>query len=216
MIDRALFFANIRVAFGHLVQEQVDGFTLILDEWEARHANEDIRWLAYMLATAWWETGKRMQPIREVGRGHGRKYGTTFYGRGYVQLTWEENYSKMGNLLNLPLVQDPDLALVPRHAIRILFEGMLRGKSGVGDFTHKSLDQYFNATTDDPVGARHIINGSDEAAIIAGFHRKFLHALKGAKRSGLVVVKKGAPANDNPPPKMSWLAVLVNAFFRKG
>ena len=28
----------------------------------------DIRWAAYMLATAWWETGRTFRPLREYGR----------------------------------------------------------------------------------------------------------------------------------------------------
>lgn len=37
----------------------------ILSEWEARGLL-DKRWLAYMLATAFHETGSRMQPVRET------------------------------------------------------------------------------------------------------------------------------------------------------
>ena len=42
-----------------------------------------------------------MQPIEEYGKGKGRPYGIkdretgeTYFGRGYVQLTWRENYAR--------------------------------------------------------------------------------------------------------------------------
>ncbi len=54
-----------------------------------------------MLATAYWETAQTMEPIEEYGKGAGRPYGEpdpateqTYYGRGYVQLTWLPNYEK--------------------------------------------------------------------------------------------------------------------------
>ena len=58
-------------------------------------ATDDIRWLAYCLATAFHETAATMEPIPEYGEGGGKPYGqpvglmgSAGYGRGYVQLTW--------------------------------------------------------------------------------------------------------------------------------
>ena len=77
MIDRDKFFGRVRVMpfGGALHQGQVDGCNAILDAWEARPAFTDLRWLAYMLATAKWETAHTMQPIEEIGKGRGRPYG---------------------------------------------------------------------------------------------------------------------------------------------
>lgn len=179
MINREGFFNLVREKFGRLTQDQVSGFNAILDEWE-RKALKDLRWLAYMLATAWHETDKTMRAIREYGRGKGRKYGVPhpktgkiYYGRGLVQLTWYENYALMTKLLGVDLVVNPDLALDPVIAVDIMFEGMTKGESGVGDFTHKSLEDYFNARVEDPVNARRIINGLDKAQLIAGYYRAF-------------------------------------------
>ena len=36
-----------------------------------------------------------------------------YYGRGPIQLTWERNYAKYGDLLGVDLVGDPDLLLDP-------------------------------------------------------------------------------------------------------
>ena len=177
------FFPSVRKSFGKLNQAQVDGFNAILNEWDKQKLT-DPRHLAYMLATAWHETAHTMQAIREYGRGKGRKYGAkdaktgqVYYGRGLVQLTWDYNYKKMGKILGLPLYEKPDLALDPAVAVQIMFEGMLSAKSFDGDFTGRSLENYFNKKVNDPVGARAIINGKDRAKLIAGYHVKFLDAL---------------------------------------
>jgi predicted chitinase len=98
--------------------------------------------------------------------------GRVFYGRGYVQLTWANNYAKMAALTGADLVGHPDLALDPEIAAVILLEGM---KGGM--FTGVGLTRYFNETTDDPVNARRIINGTDHAADIAAIHAGFLAGL---------------------------------------
>ena len=42
-----------------------------------------------------------------------------YYGRGFIQLTWEFNYIRYGSELSEPLANSPDLALVPTIAARI-------------------------------------------------------------------------------------------------
>lgn len=180
MIDRGRFFTAVRSGpfGGSMTQGQVDGCNAILDSWEARPDFTDRRWLAYMLATAKWETAHTMQPIEEIGKGHGRPYGRptadgrAFYGRGYVQLTWATNYAKMAALTGADLVCHPDLALDPEIAAVILLEGM---KGGM--FTGVGLPRCFNDAVDDPVNARRIINGTDHAADIAVIHAGFLAGL---------------------------------------
>ena len=96
-----------------------------------------------------------------------------YYGRGDVQLTWYENYELMGKLLNIPLLEQPELALSPEISARIMIEGMTKGASNRGDFTGVSLENYFNATKDDPINARRIINSLDQANKIAGYYDRF-------------------------------------------
>jgi putative chitinase len=184
MIDKKKFFSEVRKSFGKLDQSQVEGFEAILDEWEADDTLVDLRWLAYMLATAWHETAHTMQALCEYGRGKGKKYGKPdpktgeiYFGRGLVQLTWAANYKKMADILAVDLYEKPALALDLHIAVMIMFEGMLTRKSFKGDFTGKSLENYFNQKVDDPIGARRIINGTDRAETIAGYHKKFLAAL---------------------------------------
>lgn len=177
------FFSEVRKNFGKLSQDQVDGFNIILSKW-TEYELTDLRHLAYMLATVWHETAHTMQAIEEYGKGRKKKYGKidpktghAYYGRGLVQLTWDYNYKKMGKLLDVDLYNNPSLALDPLVAVEILFEGMLTRKSFKGDFTGKSLENYFNKTVNDPIGARRIINGTDKNKLIAGYHNKFLNAL---------------------------------------
>lgn len=180
-INSVKFFGVIRAHFGALKQSQVDGFNTILDEWKASGLT-DLRWLAYMLATAWHETAATMQAIEEYGKGKGRAYGKPvngkiYYGRGFVQLTWDYNYKKMGKILGIDLYENPDLALKTDVACKIMFEGMTTGKSFAGDFTGKHLGNYFNKTVNDPINARRIINGTDKAKLIAGYYEIFLAAV---------------------------------------
>lgn len=196
--DRPTFFAFARKSpFGNrLTPEQVRGMDAILDHWDHWYASLDIRFLAYILATSFHETGGRMVPVRE-GFGKtdaasrkivaGYKYGKpdpetghVYYGRGHVQLTHKENYARMGDFVGADLVSNPELALDPEISLEILFEGMLLGASGKGDFTGKSLEDYFSDKVDDPVGARRIVNGTDKAQLIASYHKAFLDSLRAA------------------------------------
>lgn len=45
--------------------------------------------------------------------------GATYYGRGYIQLTWKGNYVWFGSRLGLDLMHEPDLALTPGNAASI-------------------------------------------------------------------------------------------------
>ena len=64
MFDREIFFDTVRSdPFGGcLMQDQVDGMNFILDSWEAVPPSDDLRWLAYALATTYHETGATMLP----------------------------------------------------------------------------------------------------------------------------------------------------------
>lgn len=192
MIDAKTFFYLVRIKLfgGRLDQRQVDGMNAILAEWAKREL-ADLRWLAYMFATVFWETAHTMWPIEEWGKGEGHPYGVpdanghAYYGRGFVQLTWKSNYATMTKLLGIDLVSHPEWALQLPTATQILFEGMLRAESKVGDFTGLALDDCFNATTENWNHARAIINGTDHAAAIADLGKTFLGALQQAEAGEL-------------------------------
>lgn len=163
------FFAAVRAHpfGGSLAQGQVDGLTRILNEWDQHEDLTDDRFLAYMLATVYWETAHTMQPIREMGSEaylRSKRY-YPWVGEGLVQVTWEVNARKFG-------AQKPGDLLTWPIALVALFKGMTDGM-----FTGKKLVDYFNETQDDPVGARRIINGQDHATDIAAIYKQFLTAL---------------------------------------
>lgn len=187
MIDRKLFYQNIKTTglFPRLSQSQMNGLEAILSQFEALKMT-DTRMLAYMLATAYHETARTMQPIEEYGKGKGRPYGSKikmdrkpyttpdklYYGRGFVQLTWYENYLSAGKKLKIDLLNNPELAMQLPTATAILFKGMQEGW-----FTGKKLSDYINGPACDFKNARRIINGLDRAADIAGYATSFSHAI---------------------------------------
>lgn len=207
-ISRKAFFDKVRASpfDGSMTISQVQGMGAILSEWERRGLT-DLRWLAYMLATTFHETAHTMQPIHEIGKRDyfnkyepGTKIGATlgntkmgdgylYRGRGFVQLTGRANYDKMRGILGVDLIGNPDLALDPKNAAAIMFEGMSRGT-----FTGKRLTDYFNASATDYVNARKIINGTDRAELIAGYARSFYTALNAAQ----AVAAQPAPPDVEP------------------
>lgn len=192
---------------GRLTQSQVDGMSVILNTWEASTLT-DLRWLAYMLGTAYHETAATMQPIREYGgydyfeRMYGpngrrpdtaRRMGNTepgdgarYCGRGFVQLTWKNNYARASRVVGVDLVAQPDLAMEPSIAARVMFEGMTdremifedKSADPAFSFTGRTLEDYFNYTLEDWFNARRIINGTDHAAMIAETAQDFYAALE--------------------------------------
>lgn len=177
MINRSIFFNHVRGSLfnGSLKQSQVDGMDYMLTVFEQDYNWPDMRWLAYAFATAYHETAYTMLPITEYGSQsylNSKPY-APYWGRGYVQLTWEDNYRKMGQKIGIDLLgNNKDRALEPAIAAEVMYSGMRDG-----DFTSKRLSHYFSSTVNDPVNARRIINGTDRAQTIAGYHEKFLQAL---------------------------------------
>lgn len=201
-LDPAVYFPRHRAAFGRLDQGQVDGVNALLAGMAGDASLTDIRHAAYMLATAWHETAMTMQPIAERGpvayfnrydpvladtaqrratavrmgntlRGDGYRY----RGRGYVQLTWFANYHKAGLAVGVDLVADPDSAMEPAIAYRVMSAGMREGW-----FTGARLTDYIRGTRCDYVNARRIVNGTDKAVTIADYARRFESILRAAEK----------------------------------
>ncbi|KAF0218784.1 MAG: Chitinase class [Geobacteraceae bacterium] len=172
-IDKEKFLFLYVNEYGELKESQRDGILFLLSKLCGDSLIIDIRHAAYMLATVKHECAGRWQPIEEFDKGAGRKYGKpaangkTFYGRGYVQLTWAENYQTMGQALGIDLYNHPEMACTPDVAYKIMSRGMRKGS-----FTGVKLLTYIDGEKCDYHNARKIINGLDCAEKIAGYAQK--------------------------------------------
>jgi len=170
---------------------------------------------AYVLATAFWETNRTMKPVDEAywlseewRRKNLRYY--PWYGRGFVQLTWRDNYVRAGKALKVDLITDPRRALDPEISASVLVLGSLDGW-----FTGQKLGDYITIARSNYTAARRIINGTDKAAEIAAIAVAYEAALK-ANGYGI-----DAPPLDHVPVKAVpsfWASLFaaIAAIFGKG
>lgn len=187
LFNRDNFFAKYRSDIDSLEQDQVDGLNTLLG-----HIENDSRWtnipqIAYFLATIYHETAQTFQPVKERRGRPGTKiraiqdryWPSGYYGRGYVQITWEKNYRLFG------IADNPDKALEPDTAYEIAAKGMLQGL-----FTGKKLSDFVSADKQDFFDARTVINGHDHAADIEIYAQHFLDILTASQQ---------APVQDTAP-----------------
>lgn len=223
-MDRKAFFDALRKrdsgVFGtSLTVGQVGGAEAIIDEAMKRKTPQPH--LAYMLATAYHETAHTMQPVRETlavsddqaiarldtafRRGklpwvktpywRKDKDGKSWLGRGLPQLTHKSNYEKMSKIVGVDLVEDPNRAMIPDVAIKIMFEGMERGS-----FTGHKLSDYDSPKGYDNFNARRIINGVESAKTVAGYAQVFDKALTAAGYDPHAVPVPAPKPVDAPKP----------------
>ncbi|WP_205728657.1 PAAR-like protein [Flavobacterium sp. J27] len=164
---------------------------------EKRKCN--LKHIAYMLATSKLETANTFNPINEyggntyfeqmydpiLGKNEKRRNlsiangnttqgdGVKYHGRGFVQLTWKDNYQKMKDKFNVDLINNPEKALEHELAMKIMIFGMEDGT-----FTGKKLADYINDNKTDYLNARRIINGTDRASDIKEYAEKIEKCLK--------------------------------------
>ena len=193
------FFKGYRQLFGPFQQEQRDALYIILKCIENDSYKLELEQYAYILATIHHETNKTYRPIKEklqviattahqkrIKDLQSRYAPSGFYGRGYVQITWQQNYRALGEKLkkhysdyiDLPddwLEKNPDQALKPPVAWHIISLGMR-----LGLFTGVCLSKYISQKTGekDYVSARKIVNGTDKADEIANVAFRFERLLK--------------------------------------
>ena len=205
MSQEQWFFKKLRdnLFSGSLKQSQVEGINILLEA----SASLPLEQRAYVFATVYHETARTMQPIEEYGKGKNRAYGTwqtnskgeqycyrngmktqvytqaeyphLYYGRGFVQLTWLENYQRATVQLQSKLPENVDLAQQPHLACRIDLAAHIAVCGMVqGWFTGKKLSDYINSNKKDYHNARGIINAIDKADTIARYAVQFEQALK--------------------------------------
>lgn len=140
---------------------------------------------AYILATGWIETAFTMKPVEEAYYLQ-QRYGWSdermdkwrrdnlryypWHGRGYVQMTWEDNYKRADRELYLDgqLLRKPDLAMDPAISSQVTVLGMQRGW-----FTGKKLSDYITLQKSDFYNARRIVNGTDRQQDFADVARVY-------------------------------------------
>jgi hypothetical protein len=181
---------------------------------------------AYVLATAYHETAHTFEPVREAYylgkkaaayRKKLRYY--PYYGRGFVQLTWERNYILAGKKLGKNFVDNPDDVMEPNDAAEILVLG-----SKEGWFTGKKLSDYITPDKTDYVNARRIINGLDKASEIALLANQFEEELSIGDRYKFKSTQKpvqpvpkpvgGSPSQNTKRPWWSFLIDFIIGLFK--
>lgn len=176
------------------------GYTqVVIKECEARNVTR--AQAAYILATAYWETARSMQPIKETVMPHHRDRNPSdaevirrldhawsagrlgqvrkpywrdgWFGRGFVQLTHKRNYERASRELRIDMVSNPSKAMEPKISAKVLVQGMMQGW-----FTGAALPRFINETKIDYVNARRVVNGTDRAQEIAAYARQYFYALE--------------------------------------
>lgn len=210
-MDRAKFFASARARasgiFGtSLSAAQVQGVEAILDEGQRRGAK--VQELAYILATAYHETGAKMQPVSEnlnysaAGlRGTFPKYfseaDARVYARQPQRIANRAYANRIGNgneasgdgwrFRGRGLVQITGRANYRTYGIESAPDKALQPATSTriifdgmlnGQFTGKKLSDYIANGKADYYGARRIVNGTDKAAQIAVYAKAFEKALR--------------------------------------
>lgn len=224
------FFNEIRPMFYPLTAEQVKGVEGIINAFnEVGDGDQDT--LAYALATAYYESP--MIPVREgfaktdegarraveaLARRRGPKsavaryskpagpYGHVYYGRGFPQLTWLDNYEKSSKDAGVDLVKNPDAMLDPKISARILIKGIMDGRwngRGKGIDFYEGEDEFLDDK--EAAEARRTVNVQDKAVQIAGYHRRFYNALT---KAGFGAIQQKAPQATE-----GWFRKLLRLLF---
>lgn len=208
-LNREFFFSEVRenLFSGTLKQGQVDGMEAILDEWDASHADKDDRWLAYMLATAYHETGRAMAPVEENLNYSAARLRVVFPSRfkatqaahyaGHPERIANRAYAnKLGNgneasgdgwkYRGRGLVQITGRSNYAKFGISGTPDDAMNNARTVeilfdgminGLFTNKKLSDYFNQAKEDWTNARKIILAGNLEDRIAGYGQAFYRAI---------------------------------------
>jgi hypothetical protein len=107
--------------------------------------------------------------------------GQRYYGRGYIQLTFEGNYLRAGEKLGLGdrLRRSPDEVMQPELAQSILVRAMMEGWYGDG----RPLSHWLNDAREDWINARNNVNpGSPNKPLVAASARYINSCLRSSQR----------------------------------
>lgn len=141
--------------------------------------------------------------------------GWKFRGRNYAQMTGRRNYGRVGEMVGVDLVGNPDLANDPRFAGASLFKAMEAGIYTGRGFRHY-LPDGGPADFRQFKEARRIINGQDRADLIAGYAMAFQDALVEAgyraekAPAPIATPPVASPEKAAPAPAQGFWAWLLN------
>lgn len=183
---------------GRLSFKQKDGLERIVNYATQQYPALSHAQLAYIIATAYHESARSLQPVKEMGSNSylkSKEY-YPYIGGGLVQVTWEYNYKKFGaktveDLLTWPVALD------------CLFRGMIDGM-----FTGKRLSDFIGEEYSPALfeKARAIINGKDKASLIASYAMSIVKCLEESTSKHFEYV-----SNPVTEPKIASNAVLISA-----
>lgn len=183
MINRKIFFDGYRSRLDSnrkLDQSEVNALDSFLNFVDSSFNDLTVPQWAYVFATTFHETKATFLPVREAywipnaeaWRKKNLRY-YPYYGRGFVQITWKDNYSKFTKLMGIDFVNTPDLVMDLTNAFHIMLYGFIHGS-----FTGKKITYYINNESKDYKNARRCINGTDKAELIATYATIFEQIIK--------------------------------------
>lgn len=199
-------------------QSQRDGMSQVIEAFYRLYPGGDYRWLAYILATVFHETGTRMVPVREgfatddagaraavkslfdkgrITRDYAipdAETGFSYFGRGRVQTTFKKNYATLSARFGRDFVNQPSLMLDPVIDAEIAVVGHVEGL-----WTRKKLSDYIDGDQCDYRAARKIVNGTDRADDIANYARQFASAIEVSATQDITPVGSSAFVSESAP-----------------
>lgn len=201
-INRKKFYEVYRAhkkKLGPLTQTVVNRMNFLLDKLDEAKEIDTADDYGFYLGEIGRETGFRWEPCREGfcktdagsiaavtkmyrdGRisynyAKPQKNGKSYFGRGFGQITWPENYVLCGEAIGMgrQLYDNPDLMLDPEIAWKVFYIGCLkgiftRGKHKLRDWVNENKADFYNA--------RRIVNGLDHAREVADYCQIFSDAI---------------------------------------
>lgn len=190
--------------------------------WPLEPATENLHYTAARIREVWpsrFKTVEAAKPYAGNPEALGNKVyggrlgndqpgdGYRYRGRGLSQITGKGMYDKFGKLMSIDLVGNPDLALQPKIASRILVVGMRDGL-----FTGKKLSDFINDKEVHYISARAIINGDVKAngQKIGSYANKFRRALRESSVITETPTEQIKPDTvSTKPSKSGWTVILT-------
>jgi hypothetical protein len=151
-----------------VTEQDGDQFTVAVDG--------KVKAISSKTATHGAPAGGSPASIYASDKGLERKY----FGRGYVQLTWWDNYVTAGTLLSrgLDFLFDPDLVKDPQTAYKLMSYCM---RTGEGFANGRKFSQYFFGGFTDYLGARDMVNAGGDHKEVADAAERFERVLFAAR-----------------------------------